>query len=127
MATTNPDDRAAFIAGLLDLACFLEAHPDMPVPLYGTCIYVSTHGTDDEDMATVDAAAVVLGATASWNGTGTHYDVSRSFGVVGYQVGAITSAHMAARAARQSYEGSVQVDDDAPVAALWPARSRCTW
>ncbi len=116
MATTNPDDRAAFIAGLLDLACFLEAHPAAPVPLYGTSIYVSTHGTDDEDVATVDAAAAALGTTASWNGTHTHYDVSRSFGVIRYEVGAITDAHMAKRRAHETYFGSVQ-PDESPVAA----------
>lgn len=116
MATTNPDDRAAFIDGLLALACFLEEHPAVPVSSCGGRIYVSTHGTDDEDVAAVDAAAAALGATASWNGTGTHYDVSRSFGVVEYTVGAITEAHMAVYRAHQSYADSVQ-PDDAAVAA----------
>jgi hypothetical protein len=116
MATTNPDVRAAFIAGLLDLACFLEAHPDMPVPSYGTSIYVSTHGTDEEDERTVDLAAAVFGVPASWNGTKSHYDASRDFGPVEYQVGSITSTHMARHRAHQSYADVVQ-PDESPVAA----------
>lgn len=117
MSTTNPDERTAFIAGLVDLACFLEAHPDVPVPSYGTKIYVPTSGTDEEDQRTVDEAAAALGVPASWNGTGTHYDASRSFGPVEYEVGAITRAWMATYDARHSYNDSVRVDD-VPAAAL---------
>lgn len=116
MATTNPDERAAFVDGLLALARFLEAHPDMPVPSFGTSIYVSTHGTDEEDERTVDEAAAVFGVTASWNGTSSHYDASRSFGPVEYQVGSITSAHMARHRAHQSYADVVQPDEPAVAA-----------
>lgn len=116
MSTLNPDDRAAFIDGLVALACFLEAHPDVPVPSYGAKIYVTTCGSDDESVATVDAAAAVLGAAASWNGTSTHYDVACAFGPVKYGVIAITRAHMAAYDARHSYDGSVRVDDAAAAA-----------
>jgi hypothetical protein len=116
VSTLDPDERAAFIEGLVTLACFLEAHPDMPVPSYGTSIYVSTHGTDEEDERTVDQAAAVFGVTASWNGTETHYDASRAFGPVLYQVGSITSAHMARHRAHQSYADVVQ-PDESPVAA----------
>jgi len=110
-----PGGRAAFIAGLRELADFLEEHPDAPVPPYGTTLYVSTHGTDEEDVRVVDAAAAVFDTQATWNGTGTHYDASRSFGPVRYTVGAITSARMAAYDAENSYSGCVQ--PDAPAAA----------
>lgn len=116
MSSTNCDDRAAFIDGLLALACFLEEHPDVPVPAYGTKIYVCTSGSDDENVSTVDAAAAVFGVAASWNDRSTHYDTAVSFGPVEYEVGAITRAHMAGWTARHSYNDSVRVDDTAVAA-----------
>lgn len=115
MSTLDAAERAAFIDGLVALARFLDEHPDILVPSYGSKIYVSTHGTDEEDERTVDQAAAVLGVAASWDRTRTHYDVSRSFGPVEYEVGSITSEHMARYRAHQSYADAVEPDE--PVAA----------
>jgi hypothetical protein len=104
--TTAPQARAAFIAGLLDLACFLDAHPEVPVPAYGRTIGLSIDdGTDEQNRAQVDTFAAMLGATITdRNG---HYTASRRFGPVEYQAFAIRSDVFAAYEALQSYRGCV--------------------
>ena len=87
-ATPNPaadsELRAAFIAGLLDLACFLEAHPELPVQRYGQEITLHTghellhDGTWDGELGALKAFAAAAGAELSDHGG--HYYASRSFG-----------------------------------------------
>ena len=107
--TVDPDTRAAFVAGLLDLACFLESHPDVPVPSYGASIGLSAFGADDEaERRDVDLFAAVLGADITdRNG---HYTARREFGPVSYEACAITAAATAAYEALQSYRGHVTPD-----------------
>jgi hypothetical protein len=109
--TTNPEDRAALVAGLRELAGFLAAHPDAPIsPGYCTeAITVFPDGdTYEERRAGVDQAAAVLGIPAAdVSGTG-HYMVSRRFGPVAYEVLAISAAARARHDADASYYGCVQ-------------------
>jgi hypothetical protein len=113
------DDRAALIAGLHELADFLAAHPDVPVPpgYHETIVHVFPDGdTDDERRAGVDAAAAVLGTPAADPDGCGHYKVERKFGPVTYGVLAISAARRAAHAAGVSYYGSV-IPDSPAVAA----------
>jgi hypothetical protein len=87
-------DRAAWVAGLRDLADFLAAHPDVPVPPayhdQGITVFPGG-GTDDERRAGADRAAGVLGVRAAETGGG-HYRAERSFGPVTFGVVVIPSA-----------------------------------
>lgn len=106
--TTNPNDRAAFIDGLLSLACFLEAHPEAPVGgAYDdkVILHVFPDGnTDDERRAAVDSTAAALGTVAGESRPGSgHYQFNLRFGPVTYSVLSID-------------EDTARLDD-APVAA----------
>jgi hypothetical protein len=84
-------DRAAWVAGLRELADFLAAHPDVPVPpayhTQGICEFPDGD-SDAERRAGVDRAAAALGvrAAGSWGG---HYKASARFGPVEYAAVAI--------------------------------------
>ncbi len=120
---TDPsNDRAALIAGLLDLACFLEAHPDVPVPPAWTSINTITvlppHDVDDDERrAFVDGFAAALGVEAADPDNSGHYKATRKFGPIGYESFAISTAATARADARASYADVIRLDDDAPVAA----------
>ena len=119
MSSTNPDDRAALIDGLLALACFLEAHPDVPVPESYHAQYISVipDGTEDERRAAVDAAAAALGVVAADPRGCGHYKAIRMFGPVGYEIFTISAAARARSDAQDSYRASIRLDDDSPAAA----------
>jgi hypothetical protein len=90
--------RAAWVAGLRDLAGFLEGHPDVPVPpaYFNQVIDEFPDGdTDDERRAAVDRAAEAMGVSAAET-RGGHYKASVHFGPVGYQVVAIPAERPAA-------------------------------
>jgi hypothetical protein len=112
-----PEHRAAFIAGLLDLACFLEAHPEVPVQLYGQEITLHTgfelphDGTWDGELATLKAFAAATGAELSE--LGGHYYASRGFGPITYQACAISPQARERHNADSSYYGCVQPDGGA--------------
>jgi hypothetical protein len=119
MSSTNADDRAGLIDGLLALACFLEAHPDVPVPDSHTAQQISVipDGTDDEQRAAVDAAAAALGVTAAETRPGSgHYKAVRMFGRVAYEMFAISKAAATRHAAQDSYRDSIRLDDDSAAA-----------
>jgi hypothetical protein len=101
-------DRAGVIAGLRELADFLEAHPGLPLhDRYELCTH--TRGDSDEaERAQVDAAAVMLDATPRDNGNG-HYSAGRTFAGISYRILAITRDHMAEYDARNSYSDVIQV------------------
>jgi len=114
----EPELRAAFIAGLLDLACFLEAHPELPVQRYGQRITLHTghelphDGTWDGELRALKAFAVAAGAELS-EPPGGHCLASRSFGPVTYEAVAISPAARARHQAGSSYYGCVQPDGEA--------------
>jgi hypothetical protein len=109
--TTDPGTRRAFITGLRDLADYLDQHPAVPVPRYGTEVYLSASSTDDGGCAQVRQFARQLGITPpetiSYSG---HYEAARRFGPVGYRMIAISAAAMARHRAAGSYYGCVTPD-----------------
>lgn len=90
--------RAELITGLLDLAVFLESHPDVPTPHSADLLVFPADGTDDEKRAEIDAIAARIGAEAI-EGQSGHYSASRDFGPVQYRAVAIPNR------ADQSNEG----------------------
>jgi hypothetical protein len=106
--TTDPAARQALITGLRDLADYLDTHPAVPVPAYGTEIYLNAASTDDGGCAQVDWFARQLGvpvpASISYSG---HYEAARRFGPVGYRMVAISDDAMARHYALSSYSGAV--------------------
>ena len=109
--TTDPGIRQAFITGLRDLADYLDQHPAIPVPRYGTEVYLSASSTDDGGCAQVRHFARQLGiaapATISHSG---HYEAARSFGPVSYRMTAISDDAMARHHAHSSYHGAITPD-----------------
>jgi hypothetical protein len=109
--TADPGTRQAFITGLRDLADYLDQHPAVPVPTYGTEVYLSASSTDDGGCAQVSQFARQLGITPpktiSYSG---HYEAARSFGPVGYRMIAISEQAMARHRAADSYYGCVIPD-----------------
>ena len=109
--TTDPGIRQAFITGLRALADYLDQHPAVPVPRYGTEVHLSAASTDDGGCTQVDQFARQLGITppqaVSYSG---HYEAVRSFGPVGYRMIAISAAAMARYLAADSYYGCVIPD-----------------
>lgn len=82
--------RNQLITGLLDLAVFLEAHPDIPAPHCADVLVFPADGTDDEQRAEIDAIAAQIGVDAIESRSG-HYSASRDFGPVQYRAVAIPS------------------------------------
>ena len=109
--TTDTATRQAFITGLRDLADYLDRHPAVPVPAYGTEIHLCASSTDDGGCAQVSHFARHTGATVenrlAYSG---HYEAARSFGPVSYRIIAISDARMAMYHAESSYWGSVTPD-----------------
>ena len=81
------EDRAAFIAGLRDLADYLTAHEDVPVPDYSSLLTAFPDGdSNDERRAAVDAAAAVLGTDTAERPNHRQYYAERKFGPITYSV-----------------------------------------
>jgi hypothetical protein len=83
-----PDDRARLIAGLLDLAVFLEANPGVPTPPCADVLVFPTGGTNAEMRAEIDVIAARINAEPRET-VSRHYAVSRFFGPVEYRAVAI--------------------------------------
>jgi hypothetical protein len=105
------DTRQAFITGLRDLADYLDQHPAVAIPAYGTDILLSAASADDGGCAQVDHFARQLGVpvenSLAYSG---HYVATRSFGPIGYRMVAISDAAMARHYAYASYCGAVTPD-----------------
>jgi len=103
-------DSAGFVAGLRQLADFLEAHPDLPAPYGGETVTAFPEAGEEEAVrvAAVDHAAAVLGVEARWRAGGGQYVAVRVFaGAVAYAVAVVTGRYMARYDAERSYAGSV--------------------
>jgi hypothetical protein len=103
----TPDPgRAVFTAALRELAGFIDAHPDLPLPSRAK-VSPYLHGTDEEDRAEVDRIAGILGAQPETT-PGGHYQVSRTFGGrVSYEATAIPDQQMQDWDALMSYRTAV--------------------
>jgi hypothetical protein len=126
MSTTLciPDDlfaRARMIVGLRTLADFLEDHPELPVPEYGSEVTVYPDGTEAEQRAEIDRIAAILGVNPTDNtGRDGHYTAETTFGRITYRAVYIPSRVWARHHARNSYWTNITCegrDDHKDVAA----------
>jgi hypothetical protein len=102
----DPTRHEQVAAGLRELADFIAAHPDMPIPTYPAVACPVGSETDDEPgLAQVTAAAAILGVEVSSR------SAVRYFGPVEYRVSHATRDRMARYNAAHSYEGAVQPED----------------
>ena len=91
---TTGSDRATLIQGLIDLAAFLETHPDVPVSscegIVGRVeLSIFPAGTMTERCDDVDVIAAQIGEAAETPEGRTHYLTERHFGPVSYTAVAI--------------------------------------
>jgi hypothetical protein len=86
----NSEERERLIAGLRDLADFLDQDAQVPVPRYADLLVFPDRGTEAEMFAEIDMIAEQIGVTAKQNETPDgHYIASRNFGPVQYRAVAI--------------------------------------
>ncbi|MEO3790395.1 hypothetical protein ABGB14_09285 [Nonomuraea sp. B10E15] len=103
--------RTAFINGLLDLAVFLEAHPDVPVPPSVTVHHFPRPGSDAAQCAEIDQLATLIGSEIDYEESPyDHYGTSRLFGPVEYRAVAVLATARALHDAEASYRGCIQPD-----------------
>src|ERR1700733_13948872 len=89
----DDQERVRLIAGLRDLAEFLDQNPQVPAPRYTDLLVFPLRRTDAEMFAEVDIIAEQIGVTASQNDTPDgHYIACRYFGPVEYRAVAIPQA-----------------------------------
>jgi hypothetical protein len=79
----NSEERVGLIAGLRDLADFLDRNSDVPAPL-GAVVYVFPNGSNAEMFTGIDVIAAQIGATARTESPRGHYTAVRYFGPVRY-------------------------------------------
>ena len=97
----NPEERARVIAGLRDLADFLDRHPQVPAPLFTDLLVFPPSGNDAEMFTEIDVIAARIGTTASdADSPAGHYSAVRDFGPVQYRAVAIPHS------ARRESEGT---------------------
>lgn len=112
MTYSNAEERISLIAGLRDLADFLEARSEVPVPRWADVMVFPPHGTDIEMRAAIDAIAALIGTGISdQTADNGHYTVSRKFGPVHYKVVGIPARSLAHRAAQLSYAENIIVPE----------------
>jgi hypothetical protein len=97
----NPEERARVIAGLRDLADFLDRNPQVPAPCLIDLFVFPPSGSDAEMFAEIDVIAALIGTTASdADSPAGHYSALRGFGPVQYRAVAIPNS------ARHESEGT---------------------
>lgn len=89
----NPEERDRLIAGLRELADFLDSNPQIPAPRRTDLLVFPPTGADAAMFAEVDAIAGRIGTTATNAGSPSgHYSAVRDFGPVRYRAVAIPHA-----------------------------------
>ncbi|MEV4838612.1 hypothetical protein AB0K05_29205 [Nonomuraea sp. NPDC049486] len=102
------DDRTALIHGLIQLAAFLQANPDVPTPRGVTVHHFTPNADDDQMRAQLDHLAALLGSDI--DAGGGHYGTSRFFGPVEYRAVAILADARTQHTANDSYYGCITPD-----------------
>jgi hypothetical protein len=103
--------RAQLIAGLRALADYLENHPELPVPDYGSDVTVYPNGGEAEQRAEIDRIAGILGVNPTDNtGRDGHYTAEKTFGRITYRAVYIPSRVWAKHHARNSYRTNITLD-----------------
>jgi hypothetical protein len=100
------DQREAFINGLHALASYLDAHPDVPIPAYGTQIPVPLREAEDGGDTEVMNAANALAAHFDRTENGG-CETWRTFGPVAYKVFALSKESIARYRAETTYRGCI--------------------
>jgi hypothetical protein len=86
----NDEERVRLIAGLRDLANFLDQNPDVPVPWRADVLVFPTDASDAEMFAEIDTIAALIGSAASdTDSPRGHYSTVRNFGPMQYRAIAI--------------------------------------
>ena len=86
----NDEQRIRLIAGLRDLADFLDQNPGVPAPWEADLLVFPPEASDAEMFAEIDTIAELIGSDASDDGSPSgHYSAVRSFGPVQYRAVAI--------------------------------------
>jgi hypothetical protein len=86
----NSEERIRLIAGLRQLADFLDQNPDVPAPRHADVHVFPARASNAEMFAEIDAIARRIGATASdADCPAGHYSADRDFGPVHYRAVAI--------------------------------------
>jgi hypothetical protein len=86
----NSEERARLLAGLRDLAEFLDQNPSVPAPQKTDMLVFPPVGSDAEMFAEIDVIAGQIDATASdADSPAGHYSAYRNFGPVQYRAVAI--------------------------------------
>jgi hypothetical protein len=89
----NPEERTRLIAGLRNLADFLDENPQIPAPRRTDMLVFPPNGTDAEMFAEIEAIAERIGVIASdVDSPNGHYRAVRNFGPVQYRAIAIPNA-----------------------------------
>lgn len=89
MNCTDSHGRLALIAGLREVATFLESSPDVPAPPETVLfVFPKLNSTDRERREEVDVVASRIRSQARYTAVG-HYVASRFFGPVEYRAIAI--------------------------------------
>jgi hypothetical protein len=110
MTYSNTEGRSSLIAGLRDLADFLEGNPEVPAPRWADVMVFPPHGTDVELKAEIDAIAALIDAEISdQTAENGHYSVCRKFGPVEYKAVGIPARSLARRVAQLSYTENIIV------------------
>ncbi|MEV4390697.1 hypothetical protein [Nonomuraea sp. NPDC049607] len=106
------NDRDALIAGLISMAGFLKAHPQIPTSIAPVTLRAfPDNGSDDDMRAEVDKVAALLGTEIDHHHLPhDHYMTGIGFGPVRYEFIAILAAARARHAADDSYRGCIQID-----------------
>ena len=113
MYTANDETRNAFITGLRQLADYLDANPDIPVPGWAD-IAVHADYLEDGGREQVNQIADALGTGIDPYSCDTHYRTARrNFGHINYYAVAISGDEMARYEALHSYDGCVTPDQAA--------------
>jgi hypothetical protein len=81
--------RGRLVAGLRELADFLDANADVPVPPRADVLVFPPPGSNAEMFAEIDMIAERIGATASYASLAGHYSAWLDFGPVQYRAVAI--------------------------------------
>ncbi|HEU5159534.1 MAG TPA: hypothetical protein VFU43_21230 [Streptosporangiaceae bacterium] len=111
MTYSDPARRPLVIAGLHDLAEFLEANPDLPVPYSVEVAVFVPRAADRAIRAEVDRVATLLGTEIDpVHVPYGHYDTGLTFGAVQYRLSGILAQARARHAAWSSYHGVVTPD-----------------
>ncbi|MFC5828733.1 hypothetical protein [Nonomuraea insulae] len=106
------DHRSALINGLLNLAAFLEAHPDLPVSSSVTVHHFPKQDNDADLRAEIDEIATRVGSSIDFEDSPYgHYATSICFGPVEYRAVAVLAAARARHDAEASYRGCIQPDN----------------